>query len=187
MKHLPLFAWLALGLSGCAGDNTGTRSQFVSCYDTGHGVKCIQTDRLAASTDIDADGAADRLVCATGEATTATSQSSDSGPSADDDATSQSSDTGAGARVAPGEDGGGDSADDASGESDSASGSGCGGGESEDSESTEVGASDSGDGSDSDADDDGVSDADDCDCVDPDGDGTPPQPDPQQPGQPPIT
>lgn len=178
MKRIPILAGLAglaIALSGCvAGDRTSSTSQFVSCYDTGFGIKCVEAHDIQAQFDVDNNGTIDHLVCTDDGDQDPTSQSSDSGPSASDDATSESSDTGNHLDQLTA-----DSGDDDSGESDSASGGGeCGDGASDsDSESTQVGASDSGDGSDSDGDDDGVSDSEDCDCVDPDGDGTPPQTD----------
>ena len=93
MKRIPILCAVVFGLFGCdVGESTDSTSQFVSCYDTGHGVKCVNTSKPEATADVDVNGTIDHLVCANGDSdgSDPTSQSSDSGPSASDDGASQS-------------------------------------------------------------------------------------------------
>jgi len=140
MKRLPLLG-LIFALASC-GTSLNSSEQAIACYDTGSGMKCVQLADLPDNVE---------AVCIDTDGDTTTSQSSASGPSADDNDTSASSDS----PDAPLREGGiattdaDDSVEDASGDSDSAEDPGCG-------------------GNGADADGDGTSDSTDCDCVDPD-------------------
>jgi len=134
-----LAAVLTLGLAGCSLGTNSTDQKMV-CYDTGSGVKCVQQSLLPAGA---------QAVCEDNDGDTngVSSESSDDGPSADDDDVSASSDAADGDESdSTGDEG--DDACDALGDSDS-----------EDSDDVD-GTSES-----SDTDTDGVPDAEDCDCT----------------------
>jgi len=136
-----LAAVLTLGLAGCSLGTNSTDQKMV-CYDTGSGVKCVQQSLLPAGA---------QAVCEDndGDTNNVSSESSDDGPSADDDDVSASSDAADGDES----DSTGD-ADDGEDECDA-----LGDSDSEDSDEVD-GTSES-----SDTDGDGVGDADDCDCT----------------------
>jgi hypothetical protein len=143
-----LAAVLTLGLAGCSLGTNSTDQKMV-CYDTGSGVKCVQQSLLpAGATAICEDN--------DGDTNGASSESSDEGPSADDDDVSASSDAADGDES----DSNGDDGEDADDACDA-----LGDSESEDSDDVD-GTSES-----SDTDSDGVPDAEDCDCTTPPPDG----------------
>ena len=86
-----VFALLAsiLAFAGCFGDETSSRSDTIqSCYDTGHGIKCVSTPGAVSieSDDVDGDGNPDTFVCGDG----ASESDSDGDSSLDSDSTSDS-------------------------------------------------------------------------------------------------
>lgn len=152
-----------LSTGGCALDGVSSRSDAIqSCYDTGHGTKCVSTPGSVdtALADVDGDGQVDTFVCGDGVSESdSDADGADSDTSAEEDAAA-----GEGDEVAITEDGTDDGDDDLDADSESNSESAS---ESDDpcAASDEASDDDSDSDAEGDGDADGVSDANDCDCI----------------------